>query len=59
MMANILAGHLLMILLSSLVFRLNLSGVFYIGLNMVEMFVACIQSYIFTVIIILYYRDSN
>lgn len=57
--ANILAGHLLIILLSKIVFMSNLSIIFYIGLNLVEMFVACIQSYIFTVIIVLYYSDSN
>lgn len=58
-MANILAGHLLMILLSSLVFKLQLSGLFYVGLNMIEIFVALIQSYIFTVILTLYYRDAK
>lgn len=57
--ANILAGHLLMILLSKMVLAIGVSMVLYVALNIVEIFVACIQAYIFTVIIVLYYRDSN
>ena len=57
LVANILAGHLLMILLSILVFNFNLAFIFYIGLNVVELFVALIQSYIFTTIIVLYYSE--
>lgn len=55
--ANILSGHLLIILLSSLVFNNVVFGFLYIILNMVEIFVALIQSYIFLTITCLYYRD--
>lgn len=58
LVANILAGHLLLILLS----KLSLTSLFfslpYIGLNTVEIFVALIQSYIITTILCLYYNES-
>ena len=59
MIANILAGHLLMILLAGMVEHLGSAFPLYILLNTVELFVACIQSYIFIVIISLYYSDRN
>lgn len=58
LVANILAGHLLISLLSSLVFIFNLRGILYVGLNLVEMFVAIIQAYIFSTMIVLYYSES-
>lgn len=57
LVANILAGHLLMRLLSSLVFVFNISGFLYVGLNIVEMFVAVIQAYIFSTMIVLYFSE--
>lgn len=59
MIANILAGHLLMILLAGMVEHLGSAFPLYILLNTVELFVACIQSYIFIVMISLYYSDRN
>lgn len=57
LVANILAGHLLIRLLSSLVFVFNITGILYVGLNIVEIFVAIIQAYIFTTIIVLYFSE--
>lgn len=57
--ANILAGHLLIILLASLVFYFNPPFVFYILLNLVEIFVRLIQAYIFVTLITLYYADIS
>lgn len=57
--ANILAGHLLMILLSGLALRSLSVRVLYLALNMVEIFVSLVQSYIFVTIITLYYRDVS
>lgn len=59
LVANILAGHLLIILLSKIVlFNLRFLP-FYILLNTVEIFVALIQSYIFTTIIVLYFSEVH
>lgn len=57
--ANILAGHLLMILLSKLALGSLPIGVLYLLLNMVEIFVSLVQSYIFVTMITLYYRDVS
>lgn len=57
-MANILAGHLLIILLARLVISIKLRVVLYVMLNLIEIFVACIQAYIFTTITCLYYSES-
>lgn len=57
LLANILAGHLLMILLSKLVLSSSPFLIFYLGLNIVELFVSVIQSYIFVTIICLYYSE--
>ena len=57
LVANILAGHLLIILLSQLVFIFNLAYPLYILLNIVELFVALIQSYIFSTMLVLYYSE--
>lgn len=59
LVANILAGHLLMILLSSLVFKLNLMFLSYIILNLIELAVSIIQAYIFSTIISLYYSEVH
>lgn len=57
LVANILAGHLLMILLS----KLSLYSIFiiipYILLNTVEILVSLIQAYIMITIIMLYYAE--
>ncbi|KAG9511423.1 ATP synthase F0 subunit 6 (mitochondrion) [Fragariocoptes setiger] len=58
LLANVLSGHLLMILLSNLVFILPYFLVFYVFLNMVEMFVSLIQAYIFSTLLVLYASDS-
>lgn len=57
--ANILSGHLLIILLSKLVLITPYIGALYLGLNVVEMFVSAIQSYIFLTIVCLYYAEIN
>lgn len=57
LVANILAGHLLIILLSQLVFNFFMTYPFYILLSGVEIFVSLIQSYIFTTILVLYYSE--
>lgn len=59
LVANILAGHLLIILLSNLVFLFPYSFILYIFLNFLEFFVALIQRYIFCTIITLYYREVH
>lgn len=56
--ANILAGHLLIILLSKLAFSYTLIAPIYAGLNLVEIFVSIIQSYIFATLICLYYSEA-
>nr|YP_009228536.1 ATP synthase F0 subunit 6 [Phyllocoptes taishanensis]ALK03799.1 ATP synthase subunit 6 [Phyllocoptes taishanensis] len=55
--ANILAGHLLMILLSNLALYSFAVSSLYLLLNVVEMFVALIQSYIFVTMVSLYHSD--
>lgn len=57
LVANILAGHLLLRLLSKLVFLFSLSYASYLALNIVELIVALIQSYIFIVIVSLYFSE--
>lgn len=57
LVANILAGHLLIILLRRLVWNFNFSFIAYLGLNIVEIFVSLIQCYIFVVISCLYYSE--
>lgn len=57
LVANILAGHLLIILLSQLVFIFPLGFPLYILLNLVEIFVSLIQSYIFSTILVLYFSE--
>lgn len=57
LVANILAGHLLMILLSKITLKFLSVTIVYLGLNIVELFVALVQSYIFVTIICLYYSD--
>lgn len=59
LVANILAGHLLMILLSKLVLKILILFPLYLILNLVELFVALIQSYIFMTIMTLYFSDVN
>lgn len=59
LVANILAGHLLLILLSKVVYRIRISAPSYLLLNLVEFFVAAVQSYIFLTIITLYYCDVS
>lgn len=59
LVANILAGHLLIILLSELVLKIIFLFPLYILLNLVELFVALIQSYIFVTIVTLYFSDTN
>lgn len=57
LVANILAGHLLIILLSRLVFIFTPAFPFYIMLNLVEIFVSLIQTYIFVTLSVLYFRE--
>lgn len=57
LVANIISGHLLIILLSKLVFLFNPIFIIYIILNRVEIFVSFIQAYIFCTIIALYYSE--
>lgn len=57
LVANILAGHLLIILLSKLVFIFLPSYFLYIVLNIVEIFVSLIQSYIFSTMLVLYFSE--
>lgn len=57
LLANILAGHLLIILLSKIVFIFYPFFIFYVLLNLVEIFVSLIQSYIFVTMIILYFSE--
>lgn len=57
--ANILAGHLLMILLSKIALESLIFSSTFVMLNLVEIFVALIQSYIFVTIISLYHSDLS
>lgn len=57
--ANILAGHLLMILLAQLTIIFNTSFQFYLILNIIEIFVGLIQSYIFVTLLALYHSELN
>lgn len=57
LVANILAGHLLIILLSFLVWYNYLTFIGYLILNIVEIFVSLIQCYIFVTITYLYYSE--
>lgn len=57
LVANILAGHLLIILLSKLVIINSATLVTYFILNSVEFAVAIIQAYIFCTILVLYYSE--
>lgn len=57
LVANILAGHLLMSLLSELIFSCIILRPLYIGLNLVEFFVSFIQAYIFVTMLALYYAE--
>lgn len=59
LVANILAGHLLMILLSRLVLSNFLILPIYLLLNGVEIFVSLIQAYIFITMVSLYYSELN
>lgn len=59
LLANITAGHLLLILLSGLVFVFNLAFAGYLVLNVVEIVVSLIQAYIFVVILSLYVSEIN
>lgn len=55
--ANILAGHLLIILLSKLVLAVSFLGPLYVLLNVVEFFVSLIQAYIIVTMLTLYYSE--
>lgn len=57
LVSNILAGHLLLILLSKVVFFTFLASPFYFLLNLVEFFVGLIQSYIFVTLVSLYFCE--
>lgn len=59
LVANILAGHLLLILLSKLVFLVKFIFLSYLLLNIVELAVALIQAYIFSTIITLYFSEVH
>lgn len=57
LVANILAGHLLLVLLCSFVINFNRFFPFLLGLNMVEILVGLIQAYIFSTLLSLYYSE--
>lgn len=59
LVANILAGHLLIILLSKLAIFNFIGFLSYLLLNIVEILVSLIQAYIFTTIVILYFSEIN
>lgn len=59
LVANILAGHLLIILLSKLVFLANPIFLSYILLNLIELLVALIQAYIFATMLALYFSEVH
>lgn len=55
--ANILAGHLLIVLLYSFVRNFRFFSFLYVGLNLVELVVGLIQAYIFATLSCLYYSE--
>lgn len=55
--ANILAGHLLIILLASFIYVYEVFSPFFLFLQLVEFLVSLIQAYIFVTILSLYYSD--
>lgn len=57
LLANILAGHLIMRLLSGMVLIFSSRFLAYFFLNTVESFVSLIQAYIFSTILCLYYSE--
>ena len=57
LVANVLAGHLLMTLLFSLCERIKSAFIFYIILNLIELGVGLIQSYIFVTLLGIYYSE--
>lgn len=57
LVANILAGHLLICLLFNLCNSIKLSFVFYVILNLVELGVGVIQSYILVTLIRIYFSE--
>lgn len=59
LLANIMAGHLLIVLLSKIVFFFPFFSFLYLFLNLVEFFVSLIQAYIFSTIICLYVSEIN
>lgn len=59
LVANILAGHLLLILLSKLVFITNFMFLGYLILTSIELLVGLIQAYIFSTIIVLYFSEVH
>lgn len=59
LVANILTGHLLIILLSKLALNSMPIIFFYLLLNTAELFVSIIQAYIFGILIVLFYSEIN
>lgn len=59
LVANILSGHLLIILLCGLVLKIWPVLAAYIFLNLVEIFVSLIQSYIFCTLCCLYFTEVH
>lgn len=59
LVANILAGHLLLVLLSKVVYSFSLTFPLHFVLSSVEIFVSLIQSYIFVTMLTLYYCDVS
>lgn len=57
--ANILAGHLLIILLRKIALYRIIVRLIYIGLNIVEIFVSLVQAYIICTILILYFSEID
>lgn len=57
LVANILAGHLLIILLSKISLYSLFLSLPYVLLNIVEIFVALIQAYIMITMVVLYYNE--
>lgn len=57
--ANIIAGHLLLILLSKIALYFTLGTLVYLVLNVTEVFVALIQAYVFSTIVCLYFSELH